>query len=172
MRGRLIFAFSAEVYRFDPTGTREAVPDGTDTVGGYDDDFKEPVLVDSNGDGLSDFTRREFLPVRIPCQVEPMKDEELRMTDGGNVPDSSLDLVFHFADLERLGLVDPYSKAPLIKQGDRLTALYDRAGALVRKLPGKGLYATEARSIGFGLGLRRSSRNLLLVRFQDRPGGF
>jgi hypothetical protein len=171
-RGRLLFSFQAELYRWDPLGTRATVPDGSTASSGYDDDFKEPVLADSDGDGIADNRRVEMPSIRIPCQVETGRDEALRMTDGGNVPDSMLVLIFHFADLERMGLVDTATKRPLLKNGDRLAALYDRTGMLVEKMPGEGLYATEVRSLGFGLGLRRSYRNLLLARFEDRPGGF
>ena len=83
--------------------------------------------------------------------------------------DSSFDLVFHFRDLEQLGLVDAASGDALIRPSDRLGALYARDGQLVQAVrTPPGLYVTEARPIGFGLHRRRPSRNLLLVSFQDR----
>jgi hypothetical protein len=94
------------------------------------------------------------------------------MTPSGNTPRSSVDLVFHFRDLERMGLVDAATGEALIRTSDRLGALYDAAGQLVwavRTPP--GLYVTEARHAGFGLSRRRPRRNLLVVSFSDRPAG-
>jgi hypothetical protein len=146
-------------------------PDGAgELLGGYDPDFKEPVLVDANGDGIAEPFRREHLPVRVPCQVEPEALEALRMTSSGNTPRSSLDLVFHFRDLERLGLVDLTAGDALIRPGDRLGALLTLDGDLVQAIrTPPGLYVTEARPMGFGLHRRRPRRNLLLVSLQDRP---
>ena len=107
--------------------------------------------------------------MRVPCQVEPEAFEALRMATSGNTPRSSFELVFHFRDLERLGLVDAASGDALIRPSDRLGALYARDGQLVQAVRTRpGLYVTEARPIGFGLHRRRPSRNLLLVSFQDR----
>jgi hypothetical protein len=165
MRGRLIFPFLAEFYRLDTIAMASQPP-------GYDDDFKEPALLDSDGDGVGDAFRREHPPVRVPCQVEPETLNALRMTPSGNTPQSSLDLVFHFRDLERLGLVDVTTGEALIRTSDRLGGLFDTEGQLVwavRTPP--GLYVTEARHAGFGLFRRRPRRNLLVVSFNDRPAG-
>ena len=165
MRGRLIFPFLAELYRLDTVAMATQPP-------GYDDDFKEPALLDADGDGVGDAFRREHPPVRVPCQVEPETLEALRMTPSGNTPQSSLDLVFHFRDLERLGLVDVATGEALIRTSDRLGGLFDTEGQLVwavRTPP--GLYVTEARHAGFGLFRRRPRRNLLVVSFNDRPAG-
>jgi len=153
MRGRLIFPMLAELYRLDSQSM------ATD----YDPDFKEPRLIDVDLDGLAETYRREQLPVRVPCQVEPEAFESMRMTPAGNSPRSSLDLVFHFRDLERLGL-------STVAPGDRLGGLFNTDGRLVNVIrTPPGLYATESRPIGYGLSRRRSTCNLLLVSFQDRP---
>ena len=165
MRGSLIFKFLAEVYRLDTVAMATQPP-------GYDDDFKEPALLDADGDGVGDAFRREHPPVRVPCQVEPETLDALRMTPSGNTPQSGLDLVFHFRDLERLGLVDVTTGEALIRTSDRLGGLFDTEGQLVwavRTPP--GLYVTEARHAGFGLFRRRPRRNLLVVSFNDRPAG-
>ena len=165
MRGRLIFPFLAEVFRLDTRAMATMTP-------GYDPDFKEPALVDTDGDGVANPYRRKHPPVRVPCQVEPEALDALRMTPSGNTPRSSVDLVFHFRDLERMGLVDAATGEALIRTSDRLGALYDAAGQLVwavRTPP--GLYVTEARHAGFGLFRRRPRRNLLVVSFTDRPAG-
>lgn len=171
MHGRLIFSFVAELARLDTLGTATADPDGpASTTSGYDPDFKESVLVDENDDGVGERRRRELPPVRLPCQVEPYAFDAMRMLAAGNAPRSRIELVFHFSDLEREGLVDATTGDALVRPGDRLAALFDRAGALVQAIPSSpGLYATEARPIGFGLDLVRPRRNLLLVSFADRP---
>lgn len=171
MRGSLIFRFLAEVHRLDSRALAEEDPDGAGPLtGGYDPDFREPVLVDANDDGIAERLRREHPPVRVPCQVEPEVFEALRMTPNGNAPRSELALVFHFRDLERLGLVDAASGDALIRVGDRLGALYDVTGNLVQAIrTPPGLYVVEARPIGFGLHRVKPRRNLLLVTFADRP---
>ena len=165
MRGRLIFPFLAELRRLDTDAMSTQAP-------GYDDDFKEPALLDTDGDGSGESYRREHPPVRVPCQVEPQTVEALRMTAAGNTPQSSLDLVFHFKDLERLGLIDALTGEALIRPSDRLSGLFDTEGNLVwavRTPP--GLYVTEARPAGFVLFRRRPRRNLLIVSFSDLMGG-
>lgn len=166
MRGSLIFPFIAEIHRLDHAAMAQG---GAGAPPGYDGDFREPALFDLDDDGVAEPLRRECPPVRVPCQVEPEAFEVLRMTMSGNTPRSSFDLVFHFRDLERLGLVEDASGDALIRVSDRLGALYGRDGRLVQvvRTP-PGLYVTEARPIGFGLTRRRPSRNLLLVSFQDR----
>ncbi|MCP4678735.1 MAG: hypothetical protein GY854_25140 [Deltaproteobacteria bacterium] len=170
MRGRLIFSFLAELHRLDTLTTATEDPDGTGPLdGGYDPDFKESVLVDLDDDGIGERVRREHPPVRVPCQVEPETFDQLRMFASGNAPRSSIDLVFHFKNLERMALVDPATGDALIRPGDRLAAIYDKTEALVQAVrTPPGLYVTEARPIGFGLNRARPRRNLLLVSFNDR----
>lgn len=169
-RGRLIFVFLAEIHRLDTTSIATEDPDGEGPhTGGYDPDFKEPVLVDLDDDGVSEKIRREYPPIKIPCQVEPNTFEALSMQASGNVPDSEIVLVFHFRDLERLDLVDVETGDALLRPGDRLGAIYDKRGNLIQKIRNPpGLYVSEARPIGFGLGMSRPRRNLLLATFNDR----
>lgn len=77
--------------------------------------------------------------------------------------------MFHFGDLEQLGLVEPTTGDALLQIGDRLVALRDfRTGELVQAIrTPPGLYLTEAQP-EFGLGLRR---NLLLTTFLERSLG-
>jgi hypothetical protein len=165
VRGSLIFAFLAELRRVDVAGAR-APPVGAT---GMDEDFREPVLVDADDDGIGERRPHELQPVRVPCQVEPAALEEQRMYPAGNSPRSKLMLVFHFRDLERLALVDSATGEALIRPGDRLAGLFDKAGRLVQAVQTPpGLYAIEARPIGFGLSRWRPRRNLLLVTFEER----
>lgn len=170
MRGRLIYPFLAELFRLDTRATSLEDPDGTGPLqSGYDPDFKEPVLVDTDDDGIGERIRREHPAVRVPCQVEPEAFEALQAYPSGDSPRSVVRLVFHFGDLERMGLIDAASGAALIHVGDRLGALYDLCGALVQAIrTPPGLYVTEAKPLGFGLNMLRPRRNLLLVSFEDR----
>lgn len=167
MRGRLINAFLAELARIDTVATA-ADPDGAGTLtSGYDSDFKETVVID-DGAARRD-ARREMPPIRIPCQVEVGVFEALQQLAAGASPNSLVTLVFHFRDLERLGLVDPASSDALLRVNDRLVAIHDQAGRLVQAVrTPPGLYATEVQPQSFGLG---RARNLLLVTFQERELG-
>jgi hypothetical protein len=161
MRGRLIFRFRAEIHRLDTLATATTPP-------GFDEDFKEPALLDV-GEGIGARVRREHPPVLLPCQVEPQSFEALQQFASGDVPQSRVQLLCHYRDLEREGLVDPTTGGALIRVGDRLGALFDSAGALVQRVrTPPGLYVTEARPIGFGLFMPRPRRNLLLVTFDQR----
>ena len=161
MRGRLIFAFAAELHRLDARATATTPP-------GYDADFKEPALLDT-GDAVGVRIRREHPPVRLPCQIELDTFEALEMHASGNSPRTQLRLVLHFAHLERAGLVDAATGTALVQVGDRLGSLFDSQGNLVQSIrTPPGLYVTEARPIGFGLFMPRPRRNLLLVTFAER----
>jgi len=170
MRGRLIFPFLAEIHRLDTASIATEDPDGSGPLSsGYDEDFKESVFVDTDDDGLGEAVRREHPAVRIPCQIESQTFEQLRMFASGNAPGTTLDLVFHFKDLERMELVDSATGDALLRPGDRLGAIYDMAGVLVQSIKTPpGLYVHETSPIGFGLNRTRPRRNLLVVAFKDR----
>jgi hypothetical protein len=147
-----------------------ADPDGPGPLtSGYDADFQETVLVPSSG-GRGRDACREKPPIRVPCQVEIQVFDQLSEIATGNSPRSHLVLVFHFADLEHLGLVDPITGDALLRSGDRLVAIRDlRTGELVQAIrTSPGLYLTEAQPQSFGLGARR---NLLLATFGERALG-
>lgn len=168
MRGRLLQVFLAELAQLDPAATA-VDPDGPGALtSGYDPDFQETVLLPSTG-GLGQDARREKPPIRVPCQIEVQAFSELVELATGNSPRSRLVLVFHFADLERLGLVDPVTGDARLRTGDRLVAIRDRRSGeviqAVRTPP--GLYLTEPQP-QFGLGRRR---NLLLATFGERALG-
>ena len=161
MRGRLVFPFSAELHRLDRTATAEDP--------GFDPDFKEPILKRRPGTNVGESARREHRPIRVPCQVDTKVFDELRMHASGDSPRSRIDLIFHFKNLEVLGLVDRDTGDALIQPGDRLAGIYDKTGRLVQAVQTPpGLYVTEARPSGFGLGMSRPQRNLLIVTFEDR----
>jgi hypothetical protein len=161
VRGRLIFRVFAEFFRLDRAGKVVTSPD-------YDPEFKEPSLLDT-GAAIGVRTRRELPAIRVPCQVESEAVEALEMFAAGESPRSLIRLVFHFAHLERAGLVDGVMGTSLIAVGDRLGALHDTTGALIQRVrTPPGLYVTEARPTGFGLFMPRPRRNLLLVTLEER----
>ena len=164
-RGRLIFPFTADLRQLDTVATEDD-PDGAGPLtSGYDSDFREPITIPETGKQIGDSARVEKDALLLPCQVEPVTIESLQELFAGNVPDSSMILVFHFEDLESGGLVDNNGN-PKVQISDRLDALYDSAGTKVQSFPSPpGLYVTEARPIGIGIGLKR---NLLAVAFNDR----
>jgi len=169
VRGRLINPFAAELAQLDPAATA-ADPDGPGPLtSGYDADFQETVLLPSAG-GRGRDARREEPLIRVPCQVEVQAFGALTELATGNSPRSHLVLVFHFGDLEQLGLVDPTTGDALLRAGDRLVAIRDlRTGELVQAIrTPPGLYLTEAQPQSFGLGGRR---NLLLATFGERALG-
>jgi hypothetical protein len=170
MRGRLINRFLADIARLD-TEASAADPDGAGPeTSGYDDDFREPVVIDvDDGDVTTNVrgeTRQEQATITVPCQVETAMHERLNMAPGGNIPDSRMNLVFHFCDLEQLGLIDDDGNAKL-KINDRLVQLRRVCGDqdVEQKLPSGGLYATHVFPTAFGIGQRK---NLLVIQFDDR----
>jgi hypothetical protein len=165
MRGRLINPFLAELAQLDTVATATD-PDGAGPlVSGYDPDFKETLVFGSpSGDRVD--ARREKPAIRVPCQVEVGAFEALQQFAAGNSPNSRIVLVFHFRDLERMGLVDSATGEALLRINDRLVAIYTMRGALVQAIrTPPGLYVTEVQPQSFGLGL---SRNLLLVTLDER----
>ncbi|MBE7449172.1 MAG: hypothetical protein HS111_09820 [Kofleriaceae bacterium] len=161
MSGRLIFPVRATLCRVDPGATAVAP--------GFDPDFAEPRLVDTDGDGVADVERVELPPIDLLCQVEPKAQEHLAMTAAGDVPRSELTLVFHTRELAARGVYDRSTGTLDLRPGDRLAALRSLAGiALWVPREGRGLYLTEAKLAGWGLG-RTPQANLVLATFVDRP---
>src|SRR5438045_791760 len=116
MRGRLLQTFAAVLAPLDTAATA-ADPDGPGPLrSGYDADFQETVLLPTSA-GPGRDARREKPLIRVPCQIEIQSFGELAEIATGNSPRSRLVLVFHFADLERLGLVDLASGEALLRIG-------------------------------------------------------
>lgn len=161
----LIFDFRFDLLRLDPAAMESVVP----VTGGFDDVFGEPLPELATGAVKMRTIRREMAAIRIPCQVEPDSWEALRMFDAGSSNGRDVVLTTHFDDLKRLGLVDSATGAPLIRMGDRLDGIYDRAGRLVRKIGNPpGLYVNELHEDSFGMSLRAPRRQLLIISFSDR----
>lgn len=171
-RGALIFPISAEIARLDLTGTASDPDAGGPLVSGFDADYREPTLLPS-GDGLGTANRREVL-LQIPAQVDAYDSghedfDRLQMLPTGDAKSAVMILILHFADLEAMGLVDATTGRSLIKQGDRLNALYRPTGELIQTFPNPpGLFCREAEPIGIGFD---GQRNLLKLTFQSRDQG-
>lgn len=166
-RGRLIWPMLARIARYDTAATA-ADPDGAGPeTTGYDPIFREPRRVD-DGSQVGRSAREDMAPIDIPVQVEDDQWEALRMATAGDDPGTAISLIFHFRDLERLGLVDATTGDALCpRKGDRLVAIVDsRTLAVVQAIPGDGIFCVQAQPRSYGLsGL---TRNLLMAMFQER----
>ncbi len=163
-RGRLIWPFLAELRQLDTAATAAGPP-----TPGYDADFREPVRVPDGSARGSHSARTEKVAIRLPCQVEDDDMNRGEPQPAGEAMRTRLTLVFHFRDLERLGMVDANGLAT-IRIGDRLAGIYRTNGALVQTfVDPPGVYATKVAPSGWGLdGLQR---NLLVVTFEERTQG-
>lgn len=158
-RGRLITEFKAEISRLNTLATSV---NGAPLDDGYDYDFKEPV---KKADGT---TSRVFdQSIKIPCQVETEGDrfDFLTMRNLGDNSDTEVKLVFHFQDLEDMGLVGPKGRAKITK-GDKLIAIFDEDDEEIDNYEERNLVVTTAQPRSAGLSGGR--RNLLLVTFRRR----
>jgi hypothetical protein len=158
-RGRLIFPFLIEIAPLDMAATETA---------GYDADFREPVILPTT-DRVGESARKEATMIRVPGSLHsPQTSFALQQSPTGNLSRVDLIVLFHFADLEAVGLVEASTGTALIKIGDRLNAIYQVDGTLIQKYPDPpGAYVERASPL-FGL---NSRRNLLEVNFQSNDQG-
>jgi hypothetical protein len=138
----------------------------------FDDDFREPVVVDS-GDRVGGAKRLERGPIDLVCQVDggpgpKILEDELRSPGTGNSPRTLFRLVFFLPYLEDDGLILPDGSVDL-KPGDRLEGVYSMRGVLQRAWrEDRGMFITQAQSGGWGLSLSNAQRNLYLCTFEER----
>lgn len=157
MRGRLIQKFVAVICRLDAVSTAAVAG------GGYDADFRTLVPVrDGSQAGAS--SRRELAELRVPCQVQRKVWGEDRPQAAGHEIAYDMNLILHWPDLERLGLVEADGRAPFA-QGDRIAALERLDGTVEEDFADPpGLYVVEATRAGHGLACFGSPRfNLLFL---------
>jgi len=161
-RGKLIFPFTIDLEQVD-TELTAAVTDG-----GYDDVFREPIVVPPASGSARGTISREEVTYNYKCQIEPAVFEAIEMMVTGKSPNSEIMVVMHYRDLELAGRVDATTGRPLIRDGDRMSAIrHAKTGALIETIPNPpGLYVTQIRSGGFGL--NSLQRNLLFVVFEER----
>ncbi len=157
-RGRLIFPFVVEIAPWDIVAS----------AGGYDEDFRERVVLPTS-DRVGDGKRVEGATYQIQGQFASTDTfRRLQMAATGNLDNSGFRILFHFADLEAQNLVESTTGTALIKVGDRLNAVYGLDGTLVQAIPASAMVViTEALPI-FGL---NSMRNLLECTFKSRDAG-
>lgn len=168
-RGRLIFPFLADVRRLS-TSLTAADPDGAGALtSGYDPDFKEPLKLPVTGGGPGTTNRVEAASLLIPCQVEVPRFGQRNQGFSGAILKGQLILVFHFNDLEVLGLIDGTTNEATLHVGDRLAAVFNADGTLSQSFARLPLFASEVQPNSFGLTSLR--RNLLMVTFDQRDTG-
>ncbi len=155
--GGLVFPSRVVLAQLDTDSTRAASE--------YDDDFREPVMVDGDSDGLGEPQRREKPVLRLNAQVATKSYDFAAQGFDGQVPKTDdLELTFAFEELERLGL-RATDGTPLLVPGDRLVRIEDRTGKVLQTFPDPpGMYLIAARPSGF-LG---QQCNLLVCTFSDR----
>ena len=166
MRGRLINPFVADLRQLDTVATAASV-DGGSATGGYDEVFRTPVRVPDSSARGSHSHRVEKDALLVPCQVDPGFKYNPRQGLEGLVPQGHVILLFHFRDLERLGLLDAHG-ASTIRNADRLAAIYSPDGATaIQSFPDPpGQYVINTTPISWGF--RGGSRNVLRVEFAER----
>ena len=162
-RGRLIFPSGVRLAQLDAVGT--ALRNGGK---GYDPDFHENALLPSAKGGPGVLGRAESVTPILPAQVEVARWDQRLQAYTGNLPQGSLILTFHFADLERLGFVGDDGVAT-IRVDDRLEGIYRLRDETLISRPQVPLYATEPQPNSFGL--TGMDRNLLIVSFAPRNAG-
>jgi len=118
---------------------------------GYDEDFREPIVTGSTTRTAA--TQYKSV-VRVPCQVEPIKHEELEQMVQGDTPLFQFRLVLHRADLDRLALIDSSTRQLQIRVNDKVTAIeaWNRPGTVTVPLPSDGLFIVQIQPASFGFG--------------------
>ena len=170
-RGRTIFRFVARIGLLD-TAAMAADPDGAGPLtSGYDPVFKSPIVVKQDADDTVGQVLRIEKIIEAPCQIDPKVFDSINQVLGGTSPDASIELTFHFKDLERLNLVHG-DGIPRISLADRLDCILTCNGEIVQDIPDPpGLFVSQVRPAGFGLSLINPRRNLLVVTLTDRDQG-
>ena len=152
----------------DAVATRAATEQSADTpeiVSGYDDDFKEIVVVSAP---TRTSERQEQDSIFVPSQIESPSLEMLEQMAAGNVPDSKMMLVWARKDLEELHLIVPETGECLVRVNDRLVSIRDKCMNLIQAIRSPpGLYVTEVRPT-WGIA---GHRDLFVVTLDDREQG-
>lgn len=157
MAGRLIFP-SVVVLRFLNTVTMRSGAK-------YDDQFREPIATDSDGDNIGEPARDESNEVKVLAQIATRTFDRYFQAEHGRIDETpDLEATFHFRDLEKLGLVQADGRSS-IQVGVRLERIENKAGDNLYAFgESAGMYVTAARPSGF----MGPTRNLWVVTFSDR----
>lgn len=154
--GLVLEKSAAVIHRLSPSATKDLRPYAGATAG-YDKDFREPLVFDTNApddEQERTDTRIELPAIRVPCQFETPKFEEMNQEVQGNDPKTMFRLVLWRGDLEDMGLIDKQSRACLIKVDDRVSCIerWNSPGVVTIPFNAPGMYITEMQpgSPGFG----------------------
>ncbi len=167
--GRLIEKFDFEIARLDTGSTSEDPTGNGDTIdSGYDPDFGEPIVT-TDSQGKRTPARKELPAIRIPAQFETIDIEMFQQMANGSSPNTKFNLIMHFRNLKKLGLVDATTGEALVRPRDRVIAVYmHRTNKLIQtfRTP-PGIFVSQAAP-QLQLGQQRT---LLIVTCEDRETG-
>ena len=142
----------------------------TESAGAYNHVMREPILVDTDGDGIGEYPSELYASeTKVPGQLESNSTELFNMMSGGNLPESNIFVSFSRGRLEMLGLMDTDGR-PKIKTGDRWVRAEDMAGNVMWTFnrPDAGLVCEEIRMSDAFIGGRS---NWFLATFKSRKVG-
>jgi len=165
-RGRLINKFVAVIRRLDTEETSLV------TGGGYDPEFDSPIPVD-DGTQLGASSRREMPELRLNCQLDRTSWGEQNMARGGKQIVADIVLVFHWPDLENMGLIGADGE-PVLKKGDRIDHIETRKGDVEATFDNPpGMFITGFERAGHGQAPFGNPRTNLLYTYcsYDRVAG-
>lgn len=157
-RGRLIWPFRATIRRLDTTAT---AANAGPTPGGYDHDFKEPR---KRADGSLNTAYKPEIVLQAQVETEGDVFDALSLRRLGDNRDSQVVLVFHFQELEDMGLVE--GGVAQLAKGDRLMAVHTQSREEIDDYSSLHLVATQLQPRSYGLS--GGKRNLLLVTYRRR----
>jgi hypothetical protein len=132
----------------------------------YDSISGAVKLVDNDGDGIGEPQRGEAVQITFPAKIEYDREELLRMTASGNLPDSAVGIVTHVSYLKKLGLITT-ARPKGVKVSDRLVKVTKKKGEVIEDYTAVPVYCTHSKhlqDVAPGAGL-------LLYVFADRPRG-
>lgn len=161
-RGRLIFPKLIEIARLDTAAI--------ETASDYDHTFGEIRASNRNAVGQARTVPRQEVMVRVQAQIETDAYQRLAQSGLGAVPGSRMACVLFAPELEEKGLLDPVTRQCLLKNTDRLHAIYELDETLIITIVDPpGLYANQVQPTGFGFGA--GGYNLVEMLFEARPHG-
>jgi hypothetical protein len=163
-KGRLIFPFVATFQLLDTEATKTNPPPGF--TSGYDKEFEEPVVYDSDGDGIGELHRIE-VPAVVECQIQARDWETLQQITSGRSTTGEIEITLFRHELEQKGLLK-VNGFPKIHENDRLEKIESVDGKLILEFvsPHK-LYVVETRTESF----MSNGPNLIAVVLQSRVEG-
>ncbi len=157
-RGRLINKFVAVIKRLDTVATAAVVG------GGYDPEFDAVIPVD-DGTQLGATSRREMADLRLPVQLDRTSWGENNPTRGGKQTVADVVLVFHWPDLENMGLIGADGE-PVLEESDRIDRIETVKGAVEATFKNPpGMFITGFTRAGHGLSPFGTSRTNLLYTY-------